>query len=218
MKISLDKVIFVNRAPFRYLSLDFSENCIAVLNATNGKGKTTLLSHIADAFYEMARLYFQDFEDRQNKFYRFSSAIYNLDGNKPSFVYFRFNTEQGNIDYLDIRNNTNEEDYNNTIPLESKISFNEFKVELERDKFIKKVSPNFNQESAEKIFNNNLLTYFPSYRFENPGYLNDPYKIKLDFAAKSRFSGYLNNPIEVISGLPQLANWIMDIVLDLRLS
>lgn len=30
----------------------------------------------------------------------------------------------------------------------------------------------------------------------------------------AEFSGYLPNPIEVISGLPQLANWIMDVVLD----
>jgi len=50
-----------------------------------------------------------------------------------------------------------------------------------------------------------------------PGYLNDPYQIKLDFRKQSDFSGYLPNPIEVITGLPQFANWVMDIVLDLRI-
>lgn len=218
MKISLVKAIFRNRAPINRLDLDFSENSIAVLNSTNGKGKTTLLSHIADAFYEMARHYFLDFEDIQNKFYRVSTSIYNLDNNKPSFVYFRFKTEEGFIDYVDIRNNCTEEEYNEAIPLESKISFNEFKAVLEKDEYVKKISTNFNQENAKKIFRNNLLTYFPSYRYETPGYLNDPYKIKLDFAKQNRFSGYLNNPIEVVSGLPQLANWIMDVVLDLRVN
>jgi len=216
MKISLEKAIFVNRAPFGKLSLDFSENCIAVLTATNGKGKTTLLSHITDAFYEMARPHFQNFEDKSNKFYRVSSAIYNLDNNKPSFVYFRFRTEEGNIDYIDIRKNCSEEEYNEAILLESKIPFSEFKEGLEKSGFAKEVSPNFTKEKAEKIFNNNLLTYFPSYRYETPGYLNDPYKIKIDFTNQSRFAGFLNNPIEVVTGLPQLANWIMDVVLDLR--
>ncbi|MBE0672382.1 MAG: AAA family ATPase [Anaerolineales bacterium] len=218
MKISLEKAIFVNRAPFGKLSLDFSENCIAVLNATNGKGKTTLLSHIADAFYEMARPHFQDFEDKPTKYYRVSSVVFNLDMNKPSFVYLRFKTEEGNIDYIDIRNKCTQEEYNDAINLDSKIPFDDIKSELEKQNAIKKLSPNFNKEYAEKIFNNNLSTYFPSYRYETPGYLNDPYRIKLDFVKQSGFSGYLKNPIEVITGLPQLANWIMDVILDLRLN
>ena len=216
MKIFLEKAILINRAPFSKLSLDFNENTLAVLTATNGKGKTTLLSHITDAFYEMARRYFQDFEDKSNKFYRVSSGVYNLDGTKPSFVYFRFKTEEGDIDYVDIRNDCTEEEYNESISLESKMPFADLKEELEGSNCVKKLSQNFKKDVAEKILKNNLLTYFPSYRYENPGYLNDPYKIKLDFTTQSRFTGYLSNPIEVIAGLPQLANWILDVVLDLR--
>ena len=216
MKISLQKAIFINRAPIKRLELDFTENSISVLTSTNGKGKTTLLSHITDAFYEMARPHFLDFEGKENKFYRISSAIYNLDNSKPSFVYFRFGTEEGFIDYVDIRNNCTEEEYNEAIPLESKILFSNIGEELEAHNYVKAISPNFNKGVAEKIFNSNILTFFPSYRYENPGYLNDPYKIKLDFKTQSHFSRYLKNPIEVISGLPDLVNWIMDIVLDMR--
>ena len=46
MKIYLEKAIFVNRAPFDKLELDFNQNEIAVLTAVNGRGKTTLISHI----------------------------------------------------------------------------------------------------------------------------------------------------------------------------
>jgi hypothetical protein len=60
------------------------------------------------------------------------------------------------------------------------------------------------------------LTYFPAYRYEQPWYLNDPYKIKLNFKKESWFSWYLINPIEITTWLQNLANWIMDIVLDLR--
>ena len=217
MKIYLQKAIFINRAPFDKLELDFNENEISVLSAVNGKGKTTLLSHIVDAFHEMARPYFpNEYEGKEDKLYRISSAIYNLDKNKPSFVYLRFKLDKEILDYLDVRNNCTEQEYNNAITLDRKIPFNKIQNELKNNNYIKKVSSNLNKEKAEKIFRNNLITYFPSYRYEQPGYLSDPYKIKLNFKIESGFSGYLPNPIEVLSGLPQLANWIMDVVLDMQ--
>ncbi|GHT17139.1 hypothetical protein AGMMS49573_08460 [Endomicrobiia bacterium] len=83
---------------------------------------------------------------------------------------------------------------------------------------VKHVSLNFNKDKAEKIFKDNVITYFSSYRYESPGYLNDPYEINLEFKKKDQFSGYLRNPIEVRTCLLQLANWVMDIVLDLKVT
>lgn len=217
MKIHLEKVIFNNRAPFDKLDLDFNENEVSVLTAVNGRGKTTIISHIVDAFHEMAKPNFQnEFQDKENKFYRVSSPIYNLDQTKPSFVYLRFKTDEGFIDFLDIRNKCTLAEYNEAISLDGKISFNEFNQILEESNFIKKVSSNFDKIKANKIFLNNILTFFPSYRYEKPGYLNEPYQINIDFKKQTEFAGYLHNPIEVVSSLQQIANWIMDVVLDLR--
>ena len=217
MKIFLEKAIFVNRAPFDRLELDFKENEIAVLSAVNGRGKTTILSHIVDAFYEIARPNFQnEFSDKQDNFYRISDNIYNLERSKPSFVYFRFNFDGEKIDYLDIRNNCTEEDYNLAIDIAAKIPYSFFASSLNEAYTVKCTSQNLSKEKVRQIFNNNLLTYFPSYRFEQPGYLTDVYKIDLNFSKHSEFTGFLPNPIEVISGLPKLANWIMDVVLDLQ--
>ena len=219
MKIYIEKIILINRAPFDKLNIDFSENEIAVLTAINGSGKTTLISHIVDAWYEMAKPHFpNEFEERSNKYYRVSSPIYNLNLNLPSFVYIRFKSTEGNFDYVDIRNNCTEGEYNEAIQIEDKIPFNVIKQNLDRSNNVKITSANFKKENAEKMFYNNLITYFPAYRYEAPGYLNEPYKVNLDFTKLSGFSGYLNNPIEVITGLPQLANWIMDIVLDMRMN
>ncbi|WP_339374388.1 AAA family ATPase [Picosynechococcus sp. PCC 8807] len=190
-----------------------------MLTAINGSGKTTLLSHIVDSFYEMARPHFpNEFEERENKYYRVSSSIYNIDYNQPSIVYLRFMTEQGNVDYIDIRNQCTEEHYNESIELEGKITYGQFSGDLQQANGVKKLSNNWNQELAWNIFNKNVLTFFSPYRYEAPGYLNDPYKVSLDFRKTSGFSGYLRNPIEVVSGLEQFANWILDIVLDLRLT
>ena len=232
MKIFLKKAIFVNRAPFDKLELDFSENEIGVLSAVNGRGKTTILSHIADSFYEMARFFPNEFEGKENKLYRVSSGIYNLKKDCPSFCYLRFEVEDKNkeikvIDYLDVRELSTEEEYNNAIILHDKIPFNQVNSLLNAEGSLRKIvifvkDEPINEEQLKKkigrqigkIFLNNLLTYFPSYRYEQPGYLNDPYKIKLDFKKKHESSGHLKNPIEVVTGLSQIANWIMDIHLD----
>jgi len=218
MKVFLEKAIFVNRAPFEKLVLDFDENGISVLSSENGKGKTTILSHIVDAFHEMARPHFtNEFEGKENKFYRLSSAIHNLDQSIPSFVYFRFRLPESTFDYVDVRNVCTEDQYNEAISIENKIPYQELKPGIDETSYVKKVSSSFDKKTAEKVFFNNLMTSFPSYRFEIPGYLNDPYQISFDFKKKYGFTGRLINPIEVVSGLPTFANWIMDIVLDLRM-
>ena len=59
MSFTLEKAIFINRAPFEHLELYFRDKGVNVLSAINGKGKTTILSHIADAFYELAKIHYK---------------------------------------------------------------------------------------------------------------------------------------------------------------
>lgn len=213
-KIFVERIIIKNRAPFENLDLTFKENETVVLTAVNGRGKTTILSYIVDAWHEMARPYFKnEFEGKENKYYRVSSPIFNMNQNTPSFVYIRFKTQEKQIDYVDIRNNCNQQQYDIAIPLDAKIPFSQLEASLKNAQNIKFVS-NLDKDLAEKLFNNNTITYFPAYRYEIPGYLNDPYKVHLDFTKESSFVGYLPNPLEVVTGLPQFANWIMDVMLD----
>lgn len=80
-------------------------------------------------FYELARKYYQEeFEGRQFKFYRVSSAIYNLNPEEASFVYIRFNLNGEQIDYVDVRNHTTLDYYDEAIVLENKIPFHPFKT------------------------------------------------------------------------------------------
>lgn len=216
MGLYLEKAIFVNRAPFEHIELDFKKNGINVLSAINGKGKTTIISHIVDAFHEMARPYFpHSYEGVENKYYRFSSSLFHLDSNKYSLVYLRFiDANNEAIDYIDCRGNITSESYEEVITLENKIPYQTFQKTIRDYKYVKTSSKNYSKVKAIDLFSNEILTYFPSYRYEQPVYLNDPYKIQLSFNVESEFNGTLTNPIEVISGLPQLANWIMDVVLD----
>lgn len=213
MAFYLKKAIFVNRAPFERLELNFKEKGINVLAAINGRGKTTILSHITDSFYELARSSFSnEFKGIENQYYRYSSPIDVLKAQESSLVYFRFKNGFKTWDYIDIRNNCTQEQYNELCK-ESSITYDEIKDTLANAGNIKKWSNNTKDEIIS-VFENNLITYFPAYRYEEPGYLNDPYKIELSFKKHLALSGYLPNNIEVVSDLRVLANWLMDLVLD----
>lgn len=219
MAFHLEKAIFINRAPFVHLELSFRECGINVLSAINGNGKTTILSHITDAFYELAKIAFHnEFEGRENKYYRVSSPLFNIDRSKSSYVYLRFKLNDEVVDYIDIRGKCTEEQYDSVINLENKIPYNKINTEFNNANNIKLWSINDRERIESEIFAKTILTYFPSYRYETPSYLNDPYDIKLDYAIKSKFAGYLDNQIEVVSDLPSLVNWFLDVLLDMKLN
>lgn len=217
MKTWIERIIIKNRAPFEDLDLSFNENEIAVLTAANGRGKTTILSYIVDAWHEIARPnYPQGFAGKEDKFYRISSPLFNLNVNAPSFVYIRFKFDNESIDYVDISGKCTQGQYDEVI-LENRIPFDKIKESLAENNWARKISESLDKKKAIQIFNNNIITYFPAYRYETPGYLNDPYKVNLDFTKEMSYSGYLDNPLEVTTGLPQLANWVLDVVLDMSL-
>lgn len=211
----LKKALFINRAPFDKLELDFDDSNIFLLSGINGKGKTTVLSYIVDAFYELAKKgYRNEFEKAPNKYYRVSSGLYSLDKHAFSIVYLRFVTENGKEnDYIDIRGSISEEEYRAAVGLDNPIPFHNFSEDLKKNNN-SKYWKNHSEKDSREIFSTELMTYFPAYRYEQPYYLNTHYKPELVFTKDLGIAGYLENPIEVTSDFPQIANWMMDVVLD----
>lgn len=212
MGFFIERVYFENRAPFDVLDLSFEEREVAVLTATNGRGKTTILSHIVDAFHEFAKTaYSNEFTKNPGAFYRLSTPLAQLDFSKHSVFYMRCRINDETVDYVDFVGDLNEETYNN-IPIDNKLDFAAVFGAKGESNFVRHISTP--QAKIREIFDKNLATYFPAYRFEKPGYINDAYDVKLEFKFDGAFIGYLTNPIENISGLPSFANWLMDVVLD----
>jgi predicted ATP-binding protein involved in virulence len=155
MKLYLSYAAFYNRAPFGKLEMHFEENEIAVLTAVNGRGKTTVLSHIVDAFHEMAKPFFHfEYEGKENKFYRVSSQIENLDSARPSLAYLRFKTTSGEVfDYVNVRGPLTEAEYNDLELPSDKIQFHELKESLDIQGLAKNISSNFDQKKQKKFLN-----------------------------------------------------------------
>ena len=163
----IERAIFVNRAPFEHLDLEFYAEHINVLTGINGKGKTTILSYIVDAFHEFARPHFgNSYVGKENKFYRYSSHLFNLDIGKASFVYIRFKEGANNYDYLDIRGELSQTEYDKYVPFEDKISLKTIDQELKENGYLAKiVSSNIKKDVVNKLFNTYVLNYRSNYTF-----------------------------------------------------
>ena len=218
MSFYLEKIIIYNNAPFEKLQLDFTQAGINVLTGLNGRGKTTIISFVADALIELSKKVFaNEYADKPNAYYRVSSSIFSLNAEKSSLIYIRFKYNEENIDYINIRGKLNSNEYSNIIQIDNPIAYSEFTTTLSNEGNVKYCKASSNKR-IEEIFTNFIVPYFPSYRYEVPGYLNDVYAKHVDFSHKAGYSGYLPNRIEVISSLDDITNWIMDVVLDWMVS
>ena len=213
--ISVDKCLFINRAPFKEnLEISFKEG-VNVLCGINGRGKTTILSYIVDALYEMAKPNYRgSFEGKEYKYYRLSSSFHTIDPVKPSIVYIRFKIEDRIVDYIDVRGKLSEAEYNELVKYDGKVEYRKIQNGLSSSDTVKLFSCNETDPAIKNAFEKYVLTYFPSYRYELPGYLNNPYKEDVEISNSIQFSGELTNPIEVCTGLAEFSSWILDVVLD----
>ncbi|EPL04104.1 hypothetical protein CF161_28299 [Pseudomonas sp. CF161] len=125
----------------------------------------------------------------------------------------RLNMNGEIIDYVDIFGSMNESEYQDLM-IENKIDFDSLSHSLIENNMVKHWK--IEKAQAKLIFESNLITYFPSYRYETPGYINQPYEVNLSFRNENNFKGRLPNPLEVVTGLRTFSNWLMDIVLDMQ--
>lgn len=218
MAFFIKRIVIKNRAPFADdIDLTFADKSINVLLGINGKGKSTLLSYIMDAWVEMTRgVFTTSYEDRSNKYYRISSPLYDIDSDKPSCVYMRFYDGEQTVDYVDVRNVNTQQEYDSLLPPENLVSYNKVKSEIESNSSSKALSNN-DRKLIRKVWLSNVITYFPSYRHISPNYLNQCYTEDIEYSSKSGFSNELPNPLEVKLDTRGLVNWLMDVTIDAEL-
>ena len=166
--VTVDKCLFVNRAPFKEnLEISFQDG-VNVLCGIIGRGKTTILSYIVDAIYEMAKLNYQEsFEGKENKYYRISSGSHLIDSSKPGVVYIRFKVEDKTIDYIDVRGDLSEADYSEYVKYNGKIGYQMIKDRMGNRDNVKMFSCNDSEPALKEVFLRNVVEHRDSTCFTN---------------------------------------------------
>lgn len=217
MKSYLSRIIIYNRAPFDSLDLSFDENGVYVLTGINGQGKTTIISYLVDSWFELVRNHYgSQFDGHENTYHRIAAQMYVIDDSKPSIVYVRYRIGGRNIDYVNLEGKISESQYESIIHLKDKIPYSRIEEISERSEHIKLISSNADEKSIVSWLSNNVVTCFPAFRYELPYHLTDFYKQKYKFKKDFNLSGYLKNPLVVISGIEGITDWLMDLVLDMK--
>lgn len=113
----IKRIVLINRAPFEKLDLDFTGKSVISLTGINGAGKTTILSYIEDALYEMAKKAYGNefYGEKLGKYYRIASSRYRINANKGSLVCIIFEDGGDEIKYIDYYGENDAKKYEETI-------------------------------------------------------------------------------------------------------
>ena len=185
-----------------------------ILVGENGTGKSTILSNIVDAFFEMAgKIYSNACKSGENHSHLYFKAIFPAETHLgTSFMY-------SVISFFHPKNL-------NYIFKSGDLSFQDFRVQLGNNILLEpwdavsNVKNVFGDEKAiSDIWKNNVLCYFGPDRYEKPAWMVDNYYQKDEFLhpnMKKRWGDTLLNPI-IAQGVT-LANlqWILDVIADSR--
>lgn len=215
----LKKALYKNVGPLDKLQIDFTFDLQGnpkptVFVGENGSGKSTVLSNIVDAFYEMAGTAFVDacqFVDiGSQQYYKTISHDQIRFGNKYMLTFLSFEDEK-QIDYICKSGAVSTEEVKRyisiaDIELPDKMENNFKNVKIEKD-------------LAERIWNSNVLCYFGPDRYERPSWMGEKYYNTEDYmhaSVATRFRGHLDKPIEIKNVTSVNLQWLLDIIVDSR--
>lgn len=202
------------------LNLPFSSDgnpLPCVLVGTNGSGKTHLLSIVADALFEAAAVHYHDVvanETGMNRpWFRVVGGTTTTIGAPGGCVLLEFQEGASTHVYIEKGGKLSPSQVSEHLP-ESLRSH----AKWAEDGAVKSFS--IDEKLSQHVFSQGAYVYFPSNRSEVPHWLNqnslnreDP-RENLDL--NPRITKKLGKPIYVESGLAQLKQWLLSLLLDIK--
>lgn len=183
-----------------------------ILLGKNGTGKTTLMSSIVDALYELSSQCFDDIlptNGLSRKYFKITGLKSIKAGAQHYFSYINFKSASQEMEYFDCAGD-----------------FSDFSIQKATNYIIsdfvhdfngKHVTPLQNKKEFELDFIRNSYCYFPSDRYEMPYWINKGAVSAFDqFKELERFSDNLHRDIIVRKSLDQIKSWVLDVFLDSR--
>ncbi len=210
----LEKLAIKNYGPIDEINIQFpfNENGSpkpVIFVGKNGTGKTILLSHIIDSFYEIIGDVFQDikkYEGLGTKFFKISGGTNLKIGKEKGFVLLQYKIENSKIRYFDKVGKINIKDFKEFI--------SDFDLAPTTENNEKRIQIKFDKQKLEEKLINGAYFYQPAYRYEEPFWKNDDFKHIFKFQEYKRFSGQYGKELEIINSIEENKNFILNLVLD----
>ena len=216
----LYKAIYDNVGPLDTVCFEFTFNEAGrpkpiIIVGENGSGKSTVLSNIVDAFYEMAGQQFTNARQRSDEgigsqFYKViaRTEIHSGANYMASYLLFKgikeysYSFKCGDIE---------------ADAFASKYGFEKGKIHWNETENFKHTS--ISKENALDEWSHGVICYFGPERYECPSWMGEKYYNIEDYSHPSintRLEGKLDNPISVKSVTADTLQWLLDIIADSR--
>ncbi len=216
--IYLKKLIDKNVGPLTDVRIDFpfhenGDPKPVILVGENGTGKSTVLSNIIDAFFEMAGMAFVNVQQNELQRFQYFKSISPIEihtGSRYLYSFISFAAEK-TIDYI----------FKSGI-----LSMNDFITQI--GKKIPRSSWNENdsikrvftdKKTITEIWDNNVICYFGPDRYEKPVWMGNKYyqtEQALHPIIRDYWYGILQNPIIVRDVTSSNLQWLLDVITDSR--
>ena len=216
--IYLKTLIDKNVGPISDIHIDFpftddGKPKPVLLVGENGTGKSTILSNIVDAFFEMAGRAFTNAnhinDKRGYQYFKMisPSEIHIGTAYMYSYITFKADTE---IEYVFKAGETSAEEIKNKINDHAIINI------LSKNGNTKAILAN--EKLISNIWEKNVICFFAPDRYEKPFWIGDKYYDEhlLHPSIQKNFDGILKNPIIVHDVTSSNLQWLLDVIADSR--
>lgn len=186
-----------------------------LLVGENGTGKSTILSNIVDAFYEMAGEAYDDAWQHTDNGHQYYKAIRPADihvGQKSMFSCIQFENEGQEDTYLCKSGTLTTEIVQEKV---DGVSLHGLSWEQEQNY----KGTTVDEQKAKKFFKKNVICYFGPDRYEKPAWLGDKYFLteeQLHIKMHESSNEKLDNPITVKNVTGTNLQWLLDVIADSR--
>ena len=181
----------------------------------NGSGKSTILSNIVDAFYEISGKAFNNArKSSDNEGYQYYKTISPIEISSGKNYMFSYISLQDNKEFSYIYKCGNLSVNN----LKKKLGL-ENATGLHWEESVGYKYTTFDKKDVEKIWNNNVICYFGPDRYEKPVWLGNKYHTIDDYVHPSlsaNWAGKLTSPISVKNVIFDNLQWLLDVIVDSR--
>lgn len=186
-----------------------------IIVGENGSGKSTVLSNIVDAFYEIAGKAYENArqhgDDSGHQYYKAIVPIEVMTGQTHMFSYITFKDNK-EYSYISKCGNLSVAD------LKRKLDIEQTK-ENQWSESVNFKHTSFNKADVERIWDNNVICYFGPDRYEKPVWMGEKYYFTDSYEHPSLrvgWNGRLDAPIWIKDVVADNLQWLLDVIVDSR--